>query len=269
MDRRRGGAGRHAEAAAIIAGARAGIRALDRLPDPCRPVDEAEGYKVQQAVHEALAGRGWGALAGYKIGCTTAVMQAHLGLASPCGGGIFASQVHHRAAELAIGDYVRVGAEIEIAVRMGADLAADGAPFEKDSVALAVDSCMAAMEIVDNRYVESSRMGTATLIADDFFGAGCVLGEPVADWRASDLGAATGRLMVDGVEIGRGRGADVMGHPFTALAWLANSLAARGEILRRGDIVLTGSLVEVHYPAPGECVEIAIDGLGGVRARFS
>ena len=221
MDRRRGGAGRHDEAAAIIAGARAGKRALDRLPDPCRPVDEAEGYKVQRAVHEALAGRGWGALAGYKIGCTTAVMQAHLGLSSRCCGGIFASQVHHRAAELAIGDYVRVGAEIEIAVRMGADLAADDAPFEKDSVALAVDSCMAAMEIVDNRYVESSRMGTATLIADDFFGAGCVLGEPVADWRASDLGAATGRLMVDGVEIGRGRGADVMGHPFTALAWLA------------------------------------------------
>jgi 2-keto-4-pentenoate hydratase len=40
-------------------------------------------------------------------------------------------------------------------------------------------------------------------------------------------------------------------------------------MLRRGDIVLTGSLVQVYYPAPGETVEIVIDGLGGVRARFS
>ena len=112
-------------------------------------------------------------------------------------------------------------------------------------------------------------MGTATLIADDFFGAGCLLGAPVVEWRDLDLGAATGRLLVDGVEIGRGRGADVMGHPFKALAWLANNLAARGRMLRRGDIVLTGSLVRVHYPAPGETVDIVIDGLGEVRARFS
>ena len=60
-----------------------------------------------------------------------------------------------------------------------------------------------------------------------------------------------------------------MGHPLEALAWLANNLAARGKMLRRGDIVLTGSLVQVHYPAPGEVVEIAIAGLGGVRAHFS
>jgi 2-keto-4-pentenoate hydratase len=183
--------------------------------------------------------------------------------------GIFESSIYHETADLAIGDYVRVGAEIEIAVRMGDDLAADSAPFDRESTALAVESCMAAMEIVDNRYTDSATMGTATLIADDFFGAGCLLGDPVVEWRDLDLGAATGHLSVDGIEIGRGQGADVMGHPFEALAWLANNLAARGSMLRRGDIVLTGSLVQVYYPAPGETVEIVIDGLGGVRARFS
>jgi 2-oxo-3-hexenedioate decarboxylase/2-keto-4-pentenoate hydratase len=128
---------------------------------------------------------------------------------------------------------------------------------------------MAAMEIVDNRYVDSATMGTATLIADDFFGAGCLLGEPLVEWRDLDLGAVIGHLLVDGVEIGQGRGADVMGHPFEALAWLANTLAARGRMLKRGDIVLTGSLVQVHYPAPGESVDIVIDGLGEVHAHFS
>lgn len=256
-------------AAQIIASARAERVPLERLPDECRPDGEAAGYAVQEAVHEALAERGWGALAGYKIGCTTAVMQAALDLASPCGGGIFASTVHSKIADLAVADYVRVGCETEIAVRMGADLPADRAPFDRESVSGAIDSCMAAMEIVDNRYADSSLMGTATLIADDFFGAGCLLGDPLGDWRDLDLGAISGRLMVDGVEIGEGHGSDVMGHPFEALAWLANNLARRGKGLRSGDIVMTGSLVPVHYPAPGETVEIVFDGLGSVRARFS
>lgn len=260
---------RHRNAAELIADARAGVRALETLPDHCRPVDEAEGYAVQQAVHEALTKRGWGALAGYKIGCTTAVMQAHLNLTSPCGGGIFESNILHATADLVVADYIRVGAEIEIAVRLGADLVVGSTPFDRDSVSSAVESCMAAMEIVDNRYADSATIGTATLIADDFFGAGCLLGDPVVDWRDLDLGAIEASLFVDGVDVGRGHGADVMGHPFEALAWLANNLASRGGMLRRGDIVLTGSMVQVHYPAPGQTVEIIIEGLGSVRARFS
>jgi len=35
-----------------------------------------------------------------------------------------------------------------------------------------------------------------------------------------------------------------MGHPFEALAWLANSLAQRGKSLRAGEFVFTGSVVE-------------------------
>lgn len=67
MDRHRTTASSHAEAATIIAEARAGNGVLDMLSDHCRPTDEGEGYTVQQAVHEALAERGWGAFAGYKI----------------------------------------------------------------------------------------------------------------------------------------------------------------------------------------------------------
>ena len=256
-------------AADIIATARAGPTPLGALPEDCRPGDEAAGYAVQEAVHAALAGRGWGALCGYKIGCTTPVMQERLGIANPCGGGILATTVRHGAADLACADYTRVGAEIEIAVKIGADFAPGDAPFDRAAVAAGVDACMAAIEIVDNRYEDSGALGSPTLIADDFFGAGCVLGEPVTAWRGLDLAEATGRLTVDGAEVGRGRGADVMGHPFEALAWLANGLAARGHGLKRGQIVLTGSLVAVHYAAPGETVTAAIDGLGEVKARFA
>ena len=91
------------------------------------------------------------------------------------------------------------------------------------------------------------RMGAPTLVADDFFAAGCVLGKPVARSAAPDLLDVVGRAVINGVEDGRGTGADVLGHPHHALAWLANHLAADGKALRAGQIVLTGSLVKTIW----------------------
>ena len=122
---------------------------------------------------------------------------------------------------------------------------------------------MTAIEIVDDRYENWRTIGTPTLIADDFFAAGAVLGPPVAlDPPRSS--AATGTTVINGAEVGRGRGADVMGNPLNALAWLANSLAARGEMLRRDEVVLLGSLVETRWLARGDHVAIAVSGLGEV-----
>ncbi|MFO1060768.1 MAG: fumarylacetoacetate hydrolase family protein, partial [Dongiaceae bacterium] len=111
-------------------------------------------------------------------------------------------------------------------------------------------------------------LGTPTLIADDFFHVGCVLAPEVADWHRLDIPDLRGETRINGAAVGEGRGGDVMGHPFAALAWLANLLAGQGRPLRAGQIVLTGSVVETRWVQPGDRVEIAIDGLGSARARF-
>jgi 2-keto-4-pentenoate hydratase len=80
-------------------------------------------------------------------------------------------------------------------------------------VAGAVEAYMPAIEIVDERYADWPRTEAATLIADDFFAAGCVLGEPVTRDVAPDLAGLTGQTLIKGVEVARGIGADVMGHP--------------------------------------------------------
>jgi hypothetical protein len=144
-------------------------------------------------------------------------------------------------------------------VRLGRDLPASGAPFTRASVSEAVEAMMAGMEIVDDRYVDYKSMDTPTLIADDFFDAGCVLGAAVTDWPALDLPALTGVTLLDGVEVGRGRGADVMGHPFEALAWLANNLAQRRQHLRAGEFVFTGSVVETKWVNRGQRVTMRIE----------
>jgi 2-oxo-3-hexenedioate decarboxylase/2-keto-4-pentenoate hydratase len=255
-------------AAQRIAEYRLAHRPLPELDPGIRPSDEAKAYRVQDALHDLLSRAGLGPVAGHKIGCTTQVMQAFLRIPNPCAGGVFASTVFSSPASIRYADFLHVGVECEMVVRLEKDLEPGPVPFTAESVSPAVDAVMAGMEIVDDRYVDYKSLDTPTLIADDFFDAGCVLGTPVRDWRKLDIAALVGTTRINGAEVGRGRGADVMGHPFNALAWLANALAQRGRSLRAGEFVFTGSVVETKWVARGDRVQMEIEGLGGVEAVF-
>lgn len=260
--------GRVEQAARILADARRELTRLEGLPPAVRPADEAEAYAVQDALHRRLEAAGWGAVAGYKIGCTTPVMQAFLDIPNPCAGGVFAPTVAWRTGEFQHDHYLHVGVECEIAARLGADLPPGRAPYDRAAAAAAVDAVMAAIEVVDDRWRDYRAVDTPSLIADDFFGAGCVLGEPVAARRRLDLAGAGGSMAVNGAAAGRGHGRDILGHPLEALAWLANGLAARGRGLRAGEFVLLGSLVATAWMRRGDEVAIEIEGLGRASARF-
>src|SRR5438067_5259226 len=95
------------------------------------------------------------------------------------------------------------------------------------------------------------------------------LGMPVMEWRALDLARATARLLINGCEIGSGVGRDVMGNPLNALAWLAGKLAAAGTPLRRGMIVITGSMVPIQHPLAGDRVLVEVSGLGTAELVLS
>jgi 2-oxo-3-hexenedioate decarboxylase/2-keto-4-pentenoate hydratase len=253
-----------AAAAETIAARRLGLTPLALAP-PLKPETEAEAYAIQDAAHRLLTASGEGPIVGRKIGCTTEVMQRYLGIPNPCAGGIFARHLHASGAELDPRRYLRVGIECEIALRLGRDLPAAGAPYGAAAAGAALDAVMAAVEIVDDRYAGWPTVGTPTLIAADFFGAGCVLGPPVAAAGAPPLETVAGEMLINGATVGRGSGADVLGHPFVALAWLANSLAARGAMLRAGDIVMSGSVVQTHWLEPGDRAAVVLAGLGRVE----
>jgi 2-keto-4-pentenoate hydratase len=254
-------------AAEIIAAARRDRTPLHPLPGAAAPRTETEGYLIQDALHGLLAAD-FGARVGYKIGCTSAVMQQYLGIPHPCSGGVFAKGVHGSGVFLPAKNFVRVGVECEIAVKLARDLPATAVPFTADTVSHAIADYLPAIEIVDDRYSDWQTIGAPTLVADDFFAAGCVLGTPVARAAAPDLLDVIGRAVINGVEVGRGTGADVLGHPHQALAWLANHLAADGKTLRAGEIVLTGSLVKTVWLGSGDCVTMELEGLGRVDVSF-
>ncbi len=255
------------QAVDLYAAARERRRRIVQLPESCRPGSLEDAYVVQAALNARLA-PALGPVRGRKIGCTTPVMQRYLEISHPCAGALYERAIHAGTAAVPFAGYWRPGVECEIAVRLARPLPAEEAPFDRARVADAVESCAAAMEIVDDRYEDFRALSTPCLVADDFFSAGAVIGAPVAGWRALDLPALRGVMEIGGVEIGAGRGRDVMGHPFEALAWLANHAAAEGRPLREGDTVLTGSIVETRWVAPGDRVRVAVEGLGEAFATF-
>ena len=253
-------------AAAILRDCRLGRRPLDALPEACRPADTAAAYAVQRALHDKLSEAGVGRRAGHKIGCTTAVMQRFLSIDQPAAGAVFQSMARLGKGTFADASHQRLGVECEIAVRLDGDLPGVAGGYDRETVAGAVGACMAAIELVEDRYRDYRQLPAPTLIADDFFQAGAVLGAPVTDWRRLDLATIGGRMTINGAEVGRGIGGDVMGHPFSALAWLANLRAGTDEVLRAGDFVLLGSVVETHWVAAGDVIDSNLEGLGTARA---
>ncbi|MDP6952576.1 MAG: fumarylacetoacetate hydrolase family protein, partial [Alphaproteobacteria bacterium] len=186
---------------------------------------------------------------------------------NPCSGAIFDGMAHQGDGAFAHGEYQHLGVECEIAVSLAADLPG-GHVYDRESVGDAVRTVTAAIEVVNDRFIDYRSIDTPTLIADDFFAAGCVLGRPVSDWRDLDLAALPGHMTIDGKEVGKGVGDDILGHPFTALAWLANRRAEAGLPLRAGEFVLLGSLVQTQWVEPGAVVEVDIAELGRAVARF-
>jgi 2-oxo-3-hexenedioate decarboxylase/2-keto-4-pentenoate hydratase len=256
-------------AAALIGDARTQGRQVGPLPDDCMPGNEVDGYAVQAALHRWFLAMGAGGLSGYKVGATTSVMQEILDIPNPAYGHVMSNRTHVSTTEFAAGALRNPGIECEVAVRLSADTERGRADYDGEGISRHIGACMVAMEIVENRYGDFRTTPAALMIADDFFHSACVLGPDVEDWRDLDLAAAVGRTTIDGTLSGTGVGADVMGHPFEAVAWLANALAARDEVLRAGQFVLCGSLVAVHWvdAFPAEAT-VEVDGLGSVGASF-
>jgi 2-keto-4-pentenoate hydratase len=245
---------------------------IGHLVAECRPVDAEDSMAIQDAVHELLTSNAYGYVAGTKIGCTTTVMQDYLGVPHPCAGAIFDTTIRHGIGEFEFDSFLHVGVECEIAVRLGSVIPAAAAPHSIESISDAVAAFFPAIEIVDDRYVDfvAREPNWRTWLADDFFGAGIVLGEPITEWHSLDLSAVHGLMRINGDEIGTGHGRDIInGHPLEALVWLANAEAVRGRDLPADWIVMLGSIVQTKWVARGDVVAVEIEGLGKASAGFT
>jgi len=238
------------------------------LPAELAPASADEAYAIQDRF-VALRAQSLGGIVGYKIALSTPKMQAFVGVNSPQAGCLLESTLRSSPATVRAADYGRLIVEFEVGVRMADDLPAADAPFSRQRVAGAVGAVLPALEIADDRNADYAdlRRRPLDLIADNAWNEGAVLGEALGEWRRLDLAQIVGRAQVNGQAVGEGRGADALGHPFDAVAWVAAHLASLGRGLLRGDVVITGSLVTSKFLQAGDRVDFSLEGLGSVQLR--
>lgn len=260
---------RYEQAAKVLFEAHERREPFRPLPVELAPHSVEAAYAIQDAF-VALRAERRGAIAGYKIALTSAQMRRFVGIEQPQAGVLFESTLQRTPAAAVRGaDYLRLIVEFELAVQMAEDLPAADAPFSRDKVAKAVGAVMPALELADDRNADYAELARhpLELIADNAWNEGVVLGYPLTEWRGLDLASVRGRASINGEPIGEGFGGDAMGHPFDAVAWIADHLAAHSRGLLRGDIVITGSIITSRNARAGDLVKFSVERLGEVELR--
>ncbi|MFQ5956138.1 MAG: 2-keto-4-pentenoate hydratase [Kiloniellales bacterium] len=254
-------------AADILLAARRHRRPIDGLPEGLSPNSIDDAYAVQDRLVRMMALP----VVGWKIGCTSREAQALLGIDHPIAGRVVDGFLFDSPAVLSSAEYLMRGVEAEFAFRLAVDLPPGAAPFGRDQVLAAVDHLYPAIEIIDPAFAEAAwtRVGTASIIADNSAHGALVLGAPRDDWRDRDLARAPVELRINGEVRGAGSGASVLGHPLQALAWLATDRARRGDGLEAGQIVTTGTCTGFHMLRPGDRAIADFADLGQVELRFT
>jgi 2-keto-4-pentenoate hydratase len=246
-----------AEAARFIEEAHRTRATYRNLPEEIAPKTVAEAYDAQEALAQVWEKR-LGPVAGRKIATTTRIMQELMGIDHPCGGLIFASCVHRAPATIKKTDYVNVRIECELAVRLGRGLTKQATPYTRDSVREGISEVMAAFELIEDRKADYKSSKALSLIADNAWNGGIVIGAPKPLPAGLDLNGLTGRLKRNGKPESTGKTDDPLG----ALAWVVNLAVERGQPMRAGMVVITGSVITTLDIAPGETLDFEIEGVG-------
>lgn len=251
-------------AAAFVAEAHRTRAPYRNLPQEIAPPTVADAYAAQEALRELWTPL-YGAVRGLKIATTTKVMQELMGIDHPCGGMIYERRIHRSPAHLNRGDFINLMVEFELAVRLGSGLPPRGMPYTPADVRKAVAEVMPAFELIEDRSADYKSTSALSLIADNAWNGGIVLGAPQQVPADLDLNGLPGRLTVNGADRGAGRTDDPMG----ALAWIANLAADRGRPLEAGMVVITGSVLPTIPVAPGETLVFTLEGLGSTELAVS
>ena len=232
------------------------------LRDVLGPTDADAAYAIQ-----AINTHTWQAsgrrIVGRKVGLTAKAVQTQLGVDQPDFGVLFDDMAIADGGTLDPSRVIQPKAEAEVAIVLAAAL--DRTDTTSADVATATEYAVAAIEIVDSR-IADWKISFADTVADNGSSAFFVLGTERKAPTGLDLYTCGMVLEVNDIPVSLGAGAACLGHPLNAAAWLARTLAAIGDPLKAGDIVLTGALGPMVALHPGDRVRAKIGGLG--RASF-
>ena len=244
------------DAANILLAARESGRGPPDFPQSCRPRTRQEAYAIQAMVAPSL-----GPIGGWKVGspspdaepmCSALPLRGIL--ESP---GVVPGPLSYR------------GVETEIDFRFGRALPPRQAPYTRQDILAAVETCHAAIEIVECRFAEMDGATHLSALADLQNHHALIVGDANAAWLEIPFDRLTVRVTADGHRIAQATGSNPAGDPIALLVWLANHGSRWAGGLKAGDVVTTGSWIGKIPVAPGSTIVSKFDGFPPVEARLS
>jgi 2-keto-4-pentenoate hydratase len=223
-----------------------------------------KGMTAQLATRRARIAAGEKPL-GWKVGLGAPATMQKLGLDAPLVGYLMQRALLLSGSTVSLNGYTKPVAEPEIAVRMASDLGAGATP---DTALAAIREILPAIEIADLDPVPAVDNLDAVLAGDIFQRHVILCGNTQPGGSVRGL---TSRLTRRGAEASRTSDPEALtGKLVDIVAHVANTLAAFGEKLSAGDVIITGSITPpIMIEADEEEIAHAVDPIGEVSVRFA
>ena len=197
-----------------------------------------EAYQLQSAVAQLRQKRGE-QIVGYKVGCTSPAIRQQLGIDHCVSGRLFSSEQHQSGAELSRADFANLAIEGELAVELAREPDENVDDLSGNTIPDCVAKIIPVIEL-HHLVMRGKQASAAELIANNAIHAGVVAGQSVKPEEFDEQTAM--EIYVDDQLIDQYRGPLLCQTIGTSLKWLAKLVRERGELLKAGEIILTGAI---------------------------
>jgi 2-keto-4-pentenoate hydratase len=201
---------------------------------------------------------------GWKVGFGAPAMLKQLGISGPLVGFLTQNARVQSGGSVSLAGWAKPVAEPEIAVHIGRDVPAEA---NRDTAVAAIVGISPAIELVD---VHTPPQDPERILSENIYQRHVVLGGPGTVRAGAKPDGLTCRIIRRGTESARTTDPQAnTGQWIEIVRHVADVLAAFGERLRAGEIIITGSVVPPLALEPGEAeIAFQVDPLGGVAVRF-
>ena len=256
---------RISKAAELLLWARKNQARLQGFPADVAPRDLNEAYEAQAAVALLRSMPN----AGFKLGLTHEGAQRAADTYAPIVGRLNSADIRRSHSKIELPEiHLRI-VVAEVVFEIGSDLPAAHAPYSEQRVRASVSRAYAGLELCNTRFDESTDPPLAYVVADNSNADLIVVGDALTEEDIGSLASLSVTLQRRDRPDVQGSTQNVLGNPLRAVTWLANWLARRGEGLKRGQLISSGSCTGMTQVATEDTV-IATFGSGAqVCIEFS
>jgi len=226
---------------------------------PDLTIDEA--YSIQNKLLKQRLKENNTVKTGLKLGLTSKAKQEMMGVDEAIIGELHADMLAYEWEPLDCSFLIHPKIEPEIAFFLNEDI--QGENITETDILQATKYVAPAFEVIDSRY-KDFKFTLLDIIADNCSSKKCIVGSQLNLTKSIDLSNIGVTMSKNGKVEQTGSSAAVLGHPFKAMAWAANTLERKGGNFEKGDIVLSGAISEAIPIKSGDTIIADFNNLGSV-----